>query len=147
MDQKYTYLADELVRKNIRPSHQRLKILEYFHLHHNHPTVEDIYKELKATMPTLTKATIYNTLKVFVEKQLVDEVHIEDNEVRYDLHTKSHGHFKCSQCGVIYDFKIEMDQFPTEGLDEFHIETRNVYFKGVCPKCLLNKITKNEGSK
>jgi len=139
MDRKYTYLADELISKNIRPSHQRLKILEYFHLHHNHPTVEEIYKKLKPTMPTLTKATIYNTLKIFVEEQLVDEVHIEDNEVRYDLRAKCHGHFKCNRCGAIYDFQIEMDKIPVEGLNEFQVETRNVYFKGVCPKCLSNK--------
>ncbi len=139
MDRKYTYLADELTSNNIRPSHQRLKILEYFHLHNNHPTVEEIYKELKPTMPTLTKATIYNTLKIFVEEKLVNEVHIEDNEVRYDLQAKSHGHFKCSQCGAIYDFHIEMDQIPVEGLDEFQVDIRNVYFKGVCPKCLSDK--------
>ena len=138
MDQKYTYLAEELKKKGIRPSHQRLKILEYFHMHNNHPTVEEIYKELKPTMPTLTKATIYNTLKIYVEEQLVNEVHIEDNEVRYDLYAKSHGHFKCLQCGRIFDFQIEIEKVLTGGLDEFQVETKNVYFKGICPRCLSN---------
>ena len=139
MDQKYAYLAKELQSKGIRPSHQRLKILEYFHIHNTHPTVEEIFKELKPAMPTLTKATIYNTLKVFVKEKLVNEVHIEDNEVRYDLHAKSHGHFKCLQCGSIYDFQIEIEKMPTGGLDEFQVETKNVYFKGICPRCLINK--------
>jgi Fe2+ or Zn2+ uptake regulation protein len=135
MNQKYTYLTDELVSKNIRPSHQRLKILEFFHLHHNHPTVEDIFKELKPTMPTLTKATIYNTLKIFIKEHLVEEIHIEDNEIRYDLPSKNHGHFKCKKCGAIYDFDIEIDDTPAKGLDDFYIENKSVYFKGVCPKC------------
>ncbi|MBN2853357.1 MAG: transcriptional repressor [Clostridia bacterium] len=135
-------MAEELQNKGIRPSHQRLKVLEYFHMYNNHPTVEEIYQELKPTMPTLTKATIYNTLKIFVEKKFVDEVHIEDNEVRFDLHSKNHGHFKCTQCGTIYDFQIEMDQVPVEDLNEFQIETKNVYFKGVCPKCLSNIVSK-----
>lgn len=147
MDREYTYLAEELQKKGIRPSHQRLKILEYFHMYNSHPTVDEIYKELKPTMPTLTKATIYNTLKILVEEELISEVHIEDNEVRYDLHAKSHGHFKCLQCGSIYDFHIEIGKVPTDGLDEFQVETRNVYFKGTCPKCLLNKESSNERRK
>jgi Fe2+ or Zn2+ uptake regulation protein len=139
MDRKYTYLADELISKNVRPSHQRLKILEYFHLHNSHPTVEEIYKELKPTMPTLTKATIYNTLKIFVKEKLIREVNIEDNQVRYDLYSKPHGHFKCTECGAIYDFPIDIDKISVKDLDGFQVETKNVYFKGTCSRCLLNK--------
>ena len=139
MDREYTYLADELISKNVRPSHQRLKILEYFHMHNSHPTVEEIYKELKPTMPTLTKATIYNTLKIFVKEKLIREVNIEDNEVRYDLYSKPHGHFKCIECGAIYDFPIDIDKVAVRDLDGFQIETKNVYFKGTCSRCLLNK--------
>ena len=136
MNQNYCYLADELANRSIRPSHQRLKILEYFHLHGNHPTAYQIYEELKPKMPTLTKATIYNTLKTFVEKKLVEEVYIEDNEVRYDLSTKNHGHFKCKKCGAIYDFGIAIESMPTVGLHDFWIESKKVCFKGICDKCL-----------
>lgn len=135
MDKNYLYLSDELTKKNIRPSQQRLKILEYFYLHRNHPTVDMIYNALKPKMPTLTKATIYNTLKVFIQNQLVNEVHIEDNEIRYDLPSKNHGHFKCKKCGAIYDFDIDIDEAPVGGLDFFQIENKSVYFKGICPKC------------
>lgn len=138
MDEKYLHLTKELQKKKIRPSHQRLKILEYFHQNSEHPTVDDVYKQLKQKMPTITKATIYNNLKIFVRSQLVVEVHIEDNEVRYELITKSHGHFKCIECGTIYDFTTEVDDIPTGGLNEFRIDDKNVYFRGVCPKCLLN---------
>lgn len=136
MNKNYLHLSETLEEAGIRPSHQRLKILEYFHIHHNHPTVDDIFKYLKQSVPTITKATIYNNLKVFTEKELIVEVHIEDNEVRYELFYKSHGHFKCVQCGTIYDFNIEIDKIPTSGLSEFQIDNKNIYFRGVCPKCL-----------
>lgn len=136
MDNKYLQLSGELEKVEIRPSHQRLNILEYFYIHRNHPTVDDIYKYLKPKMPTITKATIYNSLKIFIEKQLIVDVHIEDNEVRYELSCKRHGHFKCIKCGTIYDFSIEIDEMPTSGLNEFQIDNKNVYFRGVCPKCL-----------
>lgn len=87
-------------------------------------------------MPTLSRGTIYNTLKAFVQQQILQEISIEDNEVRYDLNTKKHGHFKCNECGAIYDFGIEIDTTPTTGLFNFQVDYKNVYFKGICPKCL-----------
>lgn len=142
MIHKYAHLTDELLKKNIRPSQQRLKILEYFYLNKNHPTVEDIYSVLKPQMPTLTKATIYNTLKVFVKNKLVEEVLIEGNEVRYDLISNSHGHFKCFECGKIYDFKIDIDGLAVSGLNDFQINDKSVYFNGVCPDCLKKSAAK-----
>jgi Fur family peroxide stress response transcriptional regulator len=139
MDKKYLYLSDELIKKNIRPSHQRLKILEYFHMYHNHPTADEIFNMLKKRMPTISKATIYNTLKAFVQEKILEEILIDDNEVRYDLCSKSHGHFKCRKCGAIYDFDLSLDEIPSNGLDNYKIENRSVYFKGICPKCLKNE--------
>jgi Fur family peroxide stress response transcriptional regulator len=136
MDEKYVHLSDELVKRNIRPSHQRLKILEYFYLHQNHPTADEIFHVLKKNMPTLSKGTIYNTLKAFVQNKLVWEISIEENEARYDLYTRRHGHFKCNSCGAIYDFVIQIDELPVKGLSNFQIEDKSVYFKGICPKCL-----------
>ena len=136
MDTKYLHLSESLEKADIRPSHQRLKILEYFYIHQNHPTVDDIFQYLKNSMPTITKATIYNNLKIFIEKGLVVEVHIEDNEVRYEITRIPHGHFKCTKCGTIYDFAVKIDKIPTNDLEGFQIDNRNVYFRGVCPKCL-----------
>lgn len=132
MEKEYLYLSDELIKKGLRPSQQRLKILEYFYIHQNHPSVEDIYFYLRHKMPTLSKATIYNTLKAFEKRKLINEVTIEDNEVRYDLYTKMHGHFKCTECGNIYDFEVEIENIPTKGLQGFEINKKDVYYKGVC---------------
>jgi len=136
MGQKYIHLSEKLENNNIRPTHQRLKILEYFYQRQNHPTVDDIYTELKPEMPTITKATIYNNIKLFLQNQIVTDVHIDDNEVRYELLYKSHGHFKCTECNTIYDFAVEIDKIPAETLNEFRIDSKNVYFRGICPKCL-----------
>ena len=136
MDNKHFEMIKKMESVNIRPTQQRLKILEYFHIQHNHPTVDDIYKYLRSKMPTITKATIYNNLKLFIDKKLVVEVHIEDNEVRYEITRTSHGHFKCVKCGVIYDFAVKIDKIPTNDLNGFQIDNKNVYFRGICPKCL-----------
>jgi Fur family transcriptional regulator, peroxide stress response regulator len=68
---------------------------------------------------------------------------IEENETRYDIITEIHGHFKCEECGSIFNFSIEFDLVDTKELAGFKVFDRNVYFKGVCPKC-LSSINKNE---
>jgi Fur family peroxide stress response transcriptional regulator len=129
-------LAAELKKKKIRLSHQRLKVLEYLVKNRNHPTVEQIYNTLQSEVPTLSETTIYNTLDALINARMVRVITIEDNETRYDIATETHGHFKCESCGTIYDFNINIDDFPVEDLDGFKINDKNVYFKGLCPKCL-----------
>ena len=60
MDKPLQEIVNELKKRNIRPSYQRLKILEYLMKERYHPTVEDIYFDLLKS-PTLSKSTIYNT--------------------------------------------------------------------------------------
>lgn len=131
-------LSNELKKNNIRLTHQRLKVLEYLSNSTKHPTVEQIYKELKQEVPSLSKTTIYNTLNYLAELNLVKVLAIDDNEAHFDAVTETHGHFKCDSCGEIYDFDIQMDSCNTENLDNFKINEKVVYFKGTCPRCLSN---------
>lgn len=131
-------LSNELKKNNIRLTHQRLKVLEYLSNSTKHPTVEQIYKELKQEVPSLSKTTIYNTLNYLAELNLVKVLAIDDNEAHFDAVTETHGHFKCDSCGEIYDFDIQMDSCSTENLDNFKINEKVVYFKGTCPRCLSN---------
>ncbi len=73
-----------------------------------------------------------------VSAGLVRVINIEDNETRYDIVTENHGHFKCEDCGSIFNFKIDFKCFSADELEGYRIDDRNVYFKGICPGCLLN---------
>lgn len=138
MNPLFKDITTELVSKNLRPSIQRIKVLEYLIKNQCHPTVEQIFKDLQREIPTLSKTTIYNTLNLFLETGLVKVLTIEDNETRYDIITETHGHFKCGECGAISNFDIDIDSIETEELIGFKVVDKNVYFKGICPKCLLN---------
>jgi Fur family transcriptional regulator, peroxide stress response regulator len=131
-------LTVKLSSKNIRPSIQRVKVLDYLLKNQSHPTVEQIFRGLQNEIPTLSKTTIYNTLNLFVKSGLVKVLTIEDNETRYDIITESHGHFKCEECGSIFNFRVDIDLVAAEDLCGFEINDRNVYFKGFCPHCLIN---------
>lgn len=136
MKTSFESLKQELKEKNINLSYQRLKVLEYLNNNRCHPTVDKIYTDLHRELATLSKTTVYNTLRVLTESGLVRVVTIEDNETRYDIDVEDHGHFKCDSCGEIYDFPIDIDSLKFEGLDNFRISSKNVYFNGICPGCL-----------
>jgi Fur family transcriptional regulator, peroxide stress response regulator len=128
-------LIEQLKNKGIRPSYQRLKVLEFLHLKGGHPTVDEIFRALSADNPSLSKVTIYNTLHILGEAGLLQVVEIDDTEKRYDITLTNHGHFQCDSCKTIFNFEINIDQVPIAGLNQFEITQKSIYFKGLCPNC------------
>ncbi|HYH04975.1 MAG TPA: transcriptional repressor [Bacillota bacterium] len=128
-----------LLQKAIKPSYSRMKVLEYLVRNATHPTADEIYQQLVEELPTLSKTTVYNTLKLLTEAGLAKIVVIEENEARFDGNVNPHGHFKCESCGRIYDFEIAINSFETKGLAGFEIHEKDVYFKGICSNCLEDK--------
>src|SRR5690554_3451467 len=112
-------LKRELKIKNISLSHQRLKVLEYLTQNQCHPTVEQIFTALQKEMPTLSKTTVYNTLRILVSSGLVRVITIEDHETRYEIAATNHGHFKCESCGTIFDFPMDIDSMIPGDLNKF----------------------------
>ena len=94
-------IGEYLKCHSIKPSYQRMKVFQYLYEERNHPTVDMIYKALCTEIPTLSKTTVYNTLNLFIEKEIANVIVIEENETRYDIDMSIHGHFKCEQCGKI----------------------------------------------
>ncbi|MEA3445755.1 MAG: Fur family transcriptional regulator [Bacteroidota bacterium] len=128
--------TDEYLKTHgIKPSYQRIKVFDFLIKNKNHPTVDTIYRDLVGEIPTLSKTTVYNTLKLFHEKGIVLIINIEDNETRFDADISNHGHFKCKRCGEIYDFELGENNLSLPGLKEFAIDEQHVYLKGICPKC------------
>jgi Fe2+ or Zn2+ uptake regulation protein len=132
-------IKEYLDGKGVKPSYPRLRILEYLMEYRNHPTAEEIYEALVKEMPTLSRTTVYNTLNLFIEEGVAIPINISSNETRYDATVMDHGHFKCVRCGRIVDFPIEAEGGDVRELDGYKVTGRFVYFKGVCPDCLINK--------
>ena len=121
----------------INPSVQRAAIMQYMLEHYDHPTVEQVYADLLPDMPTLSKATVYNTLKLFVDKKAVLALSIDDKNVRYDAHTHVHAHFRCRYCGIIHDVPLEKTEIPPfKGGSEYMLTESQVYYFGTCTKCV-----------
>lgn len=133
---------ERLTRAGIKPSYQRVKILEYLLADDRHPTAEQVHLDLKDRIPTLSKATVYNTLHAFVDKGLIRALSTDKQGTRYDFATDGHGHFVCLVCDRIYDFphqKICHDDL----LQGFDIHSEEVVLKGICEDC-SHKKSKNK---
>jgi Fe2+ or Zn2+ uptake regulation protein len=129
--------ATEMLRnKGISPSYHRVKILAYLLEKKTHPTVEEIYRNLSKEIPTLSKTTVYNTLKIFIDKDIAKSLVAGKNEIRYDATTREHAHFTCSKCHRIYD--VELAGILEEDiLSEGHkVEDCQIILKGICKNCL-----------
>lgn len=137
---KKKYSIEELQKilnaKDIKPSIQRLKILEVL-LSKGHPSVDDIYKALIDEIPTLSKTTVYNTLNLFVEKKLAQSFSLSgETELRYEIIGEHpHAHFRCVKCGELYDIELDCEIFQKKGINGFKITKALVFFEGICEKC------------
>ena len=130
-----TQIKEYFNSKNMKPSYPRIKIFEYLINNLTHPTVDEIYLSLVNEIPTLSKTTVYNTLKLFVDHNLATLVSIEDIETRYDVAVHNHGHFKCNNCGNIYDFAVDIDHIHVDDLNGFLIHEKQINLKGICRNC------------
>lgn len=128
-----------LKSQGIRPSFHRMKILEYLLKERNHPTVDTVFDALKSMFPTLSRTTVYNTMKLFLSHGVVQALTIEEKEVRYDADTSLHGHFKCVVCGSVYDFGVEEEIKKFMHLKDFQINEHYIFLKGVCKRCLESR--------
>ena len=132
-------MTSQLESKNVKPSIARIKVLEYLTQYPTHPTVDEIYHHLADEIPTLSKTTVYNSLKVFKEIDLVREINLGEHQNRYDVDVSEHGHFKCDHCGRIIDLSINLQNVDAKELEGCRIDHRHVYFRGFCSLCSASK--------
>ncbi|TYB30710.1 MAG: transcriptional repressor [Candidatus Mcinerneyibacterium aminivorans] len=130
---------DILENNGINPSYQRLIIYKYLKENQIHPSIDRIYNDLKNTNPTLSKTTVYNTVKLFCEKDLLLRLHCDDKQMRYDINTHDHMHFKCTKCGKLYDINLENNLFDYDYIDNHKINYVHIGLKGICKNCLSDK--------
>ncbi len=135
------HIKTTIENKGVKASYQRLKIMEYLLKTKNHPTVDNIYEVMVKEIPTLSKTTVYNTMNLFVEKNIIKALSFTGVETRYDIVTQSHHHFICNQCHKIYDINTACS-FMCDNhkiINGNKIEEVIGYFKGICKECINNK--------
>lgn len=129
---------NHLLSYKIKPSVQRIAIMDYLLKHKTHPSAEEIYSSLYTVIPTLSKTTVYNTLKLFTEQGAAQMLTIDDKNVCFDGDISLHAHFLCKNCGKVYDLFAENPPKEVKGLemDGHSVTEIHHYYKGICKNCL-----------
>jgi len=117
---------------------QRYAILEYLMKSKRHPTADEIYRALSPHYSSLSVATVYNNLKLFIEAGLVRELTYGDDSSRFDADLSDHYHAICDKCGAIVDFEhppIREVEQEAEARTGFRIHGHRLEVYGICPAC------------
>lgn len=128
------FLKEILIEHNINPTVQRIEILKYLYEKKKHPTIDVIFKDLRKKIPTLSKTTIYNTLKMFHKNGLAFIFSDDEAVLRYDAAIEQHAHFKCIKCGKIIDL-----EYPSNIIEYGEkigkVFYTNLIYEGICKDC------------
>lgn len=139
MNTNRDHITALLVSRKVKPTFQRLVILEYLLNNINHPTADKIYGDMVKKLPTLSKTTVYNTLKKLTQEGLVVQIGITGTEARFDSTLENHHHFLCEKCGAIFDVKVNCPNCELDSIHGHKIKEIQGYFKGICSNCLKSE--------
>ena len=130
-----------LAEHGILPTPQRLAVFGAVAGRRDHPSVDKIYVELRRKLPTLSKTTVYSTMQLLAEKHLIGMVHGDREELRFDGATEFHAHFRCRDCGGLYDIGLaDRHEKPFAKLPRgFVSDDEELIYYGTCPDCNKKK--------
>jgi Fur family iron response transcriptional regulator len=124
----------ELLReKGIHPTSQRIEIAHFIYQKPQHISAEEILNHLNKEYEKVSQATVYNTLRLFVEKNVVKELIFSSDRIYYDSNTTNHHHFLDLETGKIYDIPaclIPAPELNKKELGNIEVEEINILIKG-----------------
>jgi Fur family transcriptional regulator, peroxide stress response regulator len=117
---------------------QRRAVLDAVRESEGHLTAQEIYEAARRLLPTISLASVYNSLKYLTERGLVSEITLGKNASRYDRTTGRHDHAVCSRCGRFVDFDLAEAANLLRAAarrSKFKPESIHLTLVGVCPDC------------
>jgi Fur family iron response transcriptional regulator len=120
-----------LGERGIQPSAQRVAVAQYVLFTEEHPSADRVWTRVRSRFPMISRATVYNTLNLFVARGLVREVHLSPSSVVFDGNTDAHHHLIDEETGRIYDIpwqKVAMRRLPA--VEGFEIQGYEVVMRG-----------------
>ena len=117
---------------------QRDAVLQVILAREDHPTANEIFGAARQRLPTISYATVYNSLRYLKEAGLVHEIKFGDSASRYDRETDRHDHAICNSCGKLVDFDLpqtaELMQAAARK-SRFKPESVHLTLRGLCVDC------------
>lgn len=124
--------ASEILRHSgIQPSAQRVAVADFVLHTDEHPSADLVWKRVRDRFPWISRATVYNTLNLFVDKGLLQRLTITEDSVVFDPKTETHHHFIDEATGMIHDVPWDRVQVcNVDSLTEFDVRDYQVLMRG-----------------
>lgn len=124
--------------RDVKVTPQRAAIYRALAARVDHPTAEDLHRQVRRAYPMMSPNTVYYTLAVLKDAGLVHEVNYWHDRSRFDANLDLHHHLICLGCRKIQDVTdVALDrlQIPSRGRGGFEVTGHRVEFQGYCAAC------------
>lgn len=138
-----TAFKDRLKRNGYKLTAQRRAVLDILMKNsEKHLSTEEIYSLVRKQVPEIGLATIYRTVQIFEELEIINRLNFDDGFSRFELHTDNeehhHHHLICEKCNKVFEVENDLlDDIEKEIDDKYNFQVKNhkVTFYGYCEKC------------
>jgi Fur family peroxide stress response transcriptional regulator len=130
--------SERLREVGLIPTIQRLAVLECLYKTRQHPTADEVLSAVRQKFPSISRATVYNTLDALTKAGMVFRLNVDPTVARYDADLGPHAHFRCRICRKVYDIEVQGEHPIGVRADGHLIESVRTYAYGVCASCRAN---------
>jgi len=122
-----------------RMTKQRKTILKVLKNTNSHPTADTIYEEVKKEIPNISLGTVYRNLNLLADKGKITVINYANDQSHYDGNTENHYHFRCNNCGNVFDLELNLIDkkinSKVENNTDFIVDNHRLEFYGLCSTC------------
>ena len=141
-------MLDELKKAGLKLTPQRIAIVREIADDLSHPTAQSLFDRLRPAFPTMSFATVYNTLDALARCGLSSSLHL-GGPVRFDPNVAPHHHAVCDKCGAIADLHAPIATRPrarvleiratssSRGAERFQVRAEERIYRGLCGRCSI----------
>ncbi len=121
-----------------RKSKQKETILRLVKGMTSHPTADYVYEEVRREIPNISLGTVYRNLRLLQQEGKILELGLAGTISRFDGNVQDHYHFRCEQCGRIFDVDEPVDVESNGRVSRktgFKVSNHRLEFRGLCKDC------------
>jgi Fur family transcriptional regulator, peroxide stress response regulator len=124
--------------KDLGLTRQREVVLQVIRDEKEHLTANEVFDKAKQLLPSISFATVYNSLRYLKEAGHIAEISFGNGAARFDSMTSRHDHAICTKCGKLVDMELDL---PAELValaaeySRFQPESLELTLRGLCPDC------------
>ncbi len=124
--------------KELGLTKQREVVLQVIREAHDHLTANEVFERSKGLLPTISFATVYNSLRYLKDSGHIAEVQFGNGASRFDKTVSRHDHAICNKCGKLVDLELDFPSTLVQSAaaaSRFEPESLEFTLRGICPDC------------